>query len=263
MITNEVLSAYIDGELAPEEMARVRDAVAGDELLAARLRHFRRVDRLLTEFSLGIDAEPLPPAVLALLAPPRVDTDAGASNEVGAAELPFARRPRRWVAGVLALAASLVLAVAIGLQLDARRGVETGFDGLVRTGSVAPSSPLYHALEDVPSDEAYAAASDAGVEITPVLSFVSTQQEYCREFRVDADARAARGVACRRNDRWETLKVVAAEARIGGTAHYATATAETDEDFDTFVDGLVADAPLGADAEARALRNRWKATKPR
>ena len=262
MITNEMLSAYIDGELAPQEMQRVGEAIAADELLAARLRQFRRVDRLLTEFSSAIDAQPVPPAVLALLAPPCADADVPGSSEPAAAVLPFARRALRRGAGALALAASLVLAVAIVLQFDARDGAPSGFDEIVRAGAVEASSPLHHALEDVRSDEAYAAASATGVEITPVLSFVSTRHEYCREFRVDAGARAARGLACRRDDRWETLKVVAAEAR-GSDAHYATATAETDEDFENFVDGLVADAPLGADAEARALRNRWKATKPR
>jgi len=254
MITNDMLSAYIDGELAPEEMERVARAIAADELLAARLVQFRRVDRLLTEFSSAIDAQPLPPAVLALLEPPCADAGVPARSEPGAVVLPFARRHRR--AGALALAASLVLAVAIVLQFDARDSAPPGFEEIVRAGAVVPSSPLHHVLEDLRSDQAFAVASGAGVEITPVLSFVSTRQEYCREFRVDAGARAARGVACRRDERWETLKVVGAEAR-GSDAHYATATAETDEGFDAFVDGLLADVPLGADAEARALHGGW------
>jgi len=90
-----------------------------------------------------------------------------------------------------------------------------------------------------------------------VLSFVSTRQEYCREFRVDAEVRAARGLACRRGDRWETLRIVPTEGRSDGDTHYATATGGGNEDFDAFVDALVADEPLGADAEARALRNGW------
>jgi hypothetical protein len=256
MITNEMLSAYIDGELAPQERERVREAIAADELLAARLRQFRRVDRLLAEFSSAIDAEPVPPAVLALLNPPCADADAAGSTAPKAVVLPFARRPLHRRAGALALAASLVLAVAIVLQFNPRDGAESGFDEMVRVGAVVPASPLHHALEDMRSDEAYAVGGGTGIGITPVLSFVSTRQEYCREFRVDAGARAARGVACRRADRWETLKVVAAEAR-GSDTHYATATAEVDEDFDAFVDGLVADAPLGADAEARALQSGW------
>ncbi len=256
MITNDMLSAYIDGELAPEEMERVARAIAADELLAARLVQFRRVDRLLTEFSSAIDAQPLPPAVLALLEPPCADDDAAARAAPRAVVLPLTRRPLHRRAAALALAASLVMAVAVVLQFDARDGAPTGFDELVRAGAVVPSSPLQHVLEEVPSDEAYAVAGGTGVKITPVLSFVSRGQEYCREFRVDAGARAARGVACRRDERWETLKVVAAEAR-GSDAHYATATAETDEDFDAFVDGLVADEPLGADAEARALHGGW------
>ena len=257
MITNEMLSAYSDGELAPEEMERVREAIAEDELLAARLQQFRRIDRLLTEFSSSIDAEPVPPAVLALLNPTGVDAGAPASSEPGPVVLPSARPPLGRRAAALALAATVVMAVAIVLQLDSRDDAERGFDEIVRAGAVAPSSPLHHALEDVPSDETYALASGTGVEITPVLSFVSTRQEYCREFRVDAEARAARGLACRRSDRWETLKVVTTEGRSGETTHYATATAGGDEGFDAFVDALVADEPLGADAEARALRNGW------
>ena len=255
MLTNEMLSAYIDGELAPEEMERVRDAIAADELLAARLRQLRRVDRLLTEFSNTIDAEPLPPAVLALLTPPRADAHAPEKGEPGVAMMPVARRPLHRGAGALALAASAVLALAIVFQLDSRDGREAGFEEIVRTGAIAPSSALHHALEGARSDEPYAANGN-DVEITPVLSFMSTRQEYCREFRVDAGIRAARGLACRRNERWETLRVVAAEVR-GSDAHYATATAETDEDFDNFVDGLVADAPLDAKAETRALQSGW------
>lgn len=130
MITNEMLSAYIDGELAPEEMERVARAIAADELLAARLVQFRRVDRLLTEFSSAIDAQPLPPAVLALLEPPCADAGVPARSEPGAVVLPFARRHRR--AGALALAASLVLAVAIVLQFDARDSAPPGFEEIVR-----------------------------------------------------------------------------------------------------------------------------------
>ena len=84
MITNEMLSAYIDGELAPEEMERVARAIAADELLAARLVQFRRVDRLLTEFSSAIDAQPLPPAVLALLEPPCADAGVPARSSTRA-----------------------------------------------------------------------------------------------------------------------------------------------------------------------------------
>ena len=93
MITNDMLSAYIDGELAPEEMERVARAIAADELLAARLEQFRRVDRLLTEFSSAIDAQPLPPAVLALLEPPCADDDAAARAAPRAVVLPLTRRP--------------------------------------------------------------------------------------------------------------------------------------------------------------------------
>ena len=67
MISNEILSAYIDGELPAGEMQRVRDAISGDEVLAARYRQFARVDQLIVDFCGDIDKEPLPAAVLGLL----------------------------------------------------------------------------------------------------------------------------------------------------------------------------------------------------
>lgn len=255
MISNEVLSAYIDGELPPEETERVRTALAEDELLAARLRQLGNVDRLLVEFSSGIDGRPLPQGVLALLEQPIAEP---ATAGGGGAVVEFPRPHRRWQTGFLALAASVVLAVAVGVQLELRdRGV-ADFDRLARTGAVDASGPLHRALEQLPSDETWAVATDDHLAITPVLSFVSTGQQYCREFRVDADERAARGVACRRDDHWETLRVTAVAAGDAGAENYETATGSSDAGFDAFVDSLAADAPLDADSESQLLRNGWR-----
>lgn len=249
MISDEILSAYIDGELGQEDQERVRTAIAADEALAARLRCLSHVDELLAEFSSTIDARPLPADVLTLLHAPRPD------NVV---RLP--RRSRGWAIG--ALAAGFVLAVAIGMQLDTRDEHGGAFDDIARVGPVEPASVLHLALEEVLSDTAHAAADEPALTVTPVLSFVSTQQQFCREFRVDAGSRAARGLACRRDGRWEALKVIGVGAANDGSSDYATATAATDADFDAFVDALVADAPLGTDAEARLLREGWSPIRP-
>ena len=161
MISDEQLSAYIDGELPPEEMARVRAAIAADPALAARARQFERVDALLAEFSSGIDAEPLPEAVLALLGAPQAEAaDAGGAATVIA--MPARGAPRYRIAGGLALAASLVLAVAIGVQFGSRGGADARFERIARTGAIPDASPLHQALESVPSDETYAAAGEPG-----------------------------------------------------------------------------------------------------
>ncbi len=261
MISDEQLSAYIDGELPPGEMARVRAALAADPALAARAQQFARVDALLAEFSSGIDAEPLPEAVLALLGAPQAEA-ADAGGAAGAATviaMPARGAPRYRIAAGLALAASLVLAVAIGVQFGSRGAADARFERIARTGAIPGESPLHQALESVPSDETYAAAGEPGIAITPVLSFVSGAREYCREFRVDGETRAARGVACRRADRWVTLKLAAAAAGGNATGQYETATAGTDADFDRFVDSLIAETPLDAAAESALLRRGWRA----
>lgn len=258
MISDEQLSAYIDGELPPGEMARVRAALAADPALAARARQFERVDALLAEFSSGIDAEPLPEAVIALLGAPQAEA-AEADGAATVIAMPARGAPRYRIAAGLALAASLVLAVAIGVQFGPRGGADARFERIARAGAIPDASPLHQALESVPSDETYAAAGEPGIAITPVLSFVSGAREYCREFRVDGETRAARGVACRRADRWVTLKLAAAAAGGNAVGEYETATAGTDADFDRFVDSLIAETPLDAAAESALLRRGWRA----
>ncbi|MCG8440516.1 MAG: zf-HC2 domain-containing protein, partial [Caulobacterales bacterium] len=115
-ITDEELSAYLDGEVPPERAAELRAALQSDAELASRFASLRAADKLVQEAYDAIFEEPVPPDVLELLEPARTRRRS-----------PFARvretaRGVRaasvgWATG-LATAAALVVGVGLGVFLS-------------------------------------------------------------------------------------------------------------------------------------------------
>ena len=113
--TDRELSAYVDGELPQPDVARVASAVAGDPVIAARVATLTRLKSALA----GL-AEEARPAIM----PPR----------------------SRRTAGMLALAASIGLVLAVGVwMLTGLLGDDDGWYDDARAGHIAwaqtPSSP--------------------------------------------------------------------------------------------------------------------------
>jgi hypothetical protein len=167
------------------------------------------------------------------------------------------RRSRNWRLPV-ALAASLLVAVLAGMRIGSRDSTGDRFDTLVAVGQVPVASSLAQALEHVASDHSQVADPQSGLRITPQLSFVSAREGVCREFRLDAAERAARGLACRNEGGWRTLRVTAAAVRSGGGDGFETASIDGDTGFDAFVDALIDTAPLGPEEETRLMQNGWR-----
>ena len=110
--SDEILMAFADGELSEDEAAAVRDAMAGDSDLAARVGRFRYVRQALRATYDSVAQEPIPERFCALLGeialnepdPPRVSPPAAASAPVAdiaaarAARAPRVFTPPVWAA---------------------------------------------------------------------------------------------------------------------------------------------------------------------
>ena len=133
------IQAYVDGQLAPGQVAGVEAAIERDADLAARISAMRTQNVLLRDALDPVLAEPIPGHLLAAAAPPEA----------------HARHFRRALAPSLGLAASLVVGVGLGWLLrDAlieRAGTPTSF---------ARQAAFAHAL--------YAADANRPVEIWAV-----------------------------------------------------------------------------------------------
>lgn len=269
-ITDHELQAYVDGELAPADAARVEAACAAEPELAARLDHERRLrDRVRGAFD-GVIDEPVPDRLAALL---RSSADEDASVSAGVISLPRRATPGRADDGSVrptagatasatapdaarrmatpssrprarggwpayALAASLA-ALAVSLWLRPAAGpVAVDGGGLVARGALARA--LDDALASAPSDTG---------EVAIGQSFRAADGRVCRSF-VQRDGAVA-GLACRDVDRWLLPVVATTQAESDGELRQASSgmPPEVQDAIDARLQGDVFDA-----AQERAAR---------
>lgn len=251
-IADELLSAWLDDELAPAERARVDAALAAQPALAARLQQLRLANELTRRHAGAIDQLPLRPALQALLAQAPEASAAAASaepsaNGSGATILPLrARITRQWQQlnqNTLALAASLVLAVGLSVGVM-QRNTDNAQDGFALHAAL---------LEQVASGDTLQIGATS---LSPRFSFRATDGNWCRVYHVDEASQSLDNIACREGDAWTLQVSVPAPQQDAGV--YVPATSDA-AGLDAELDRLMQGAPLALDTEARLLREGWQA----
>lgn len=167
MLNDELIGAFLDGELDADQRADVEDKLRRDNGAATRLRRMHAADALLKR-GLAPEVQSEPDAIAAMIL-------RGEQK----------RAWRNWGARVAAVAAALVLGVLIGRIVD-------------------EAAPM-HAVYEIPADHARLLntlssgrvyESDFGI-FEVVLSLQSEAGEFCRQFRLTRDQHSADVLACR------------------------------------------------------------------
>jgi hypothetical protein len=247
---DEALSALLDGALPAEDAERLRQRLAREPALKARLDALEKADTAVRSAYMDVVDEPLPARVLELFGA------GGCGGHGNVVELP-ARKPSRVFTLPLAAAAGIALTIglSLGIVLGSRTLAPDGMASITSSGVVAPGTELYEVFESVPSAETRALA--AQVSATPRLTFGTADGGYCRQ----VDLTSARGrtetLACRRDGGWR-LEVVSfaaeAETRPGGLYRPASGPSTP---IDTAIDALIDGSPLGAAAERALIGREW------
>ena len=236
-IDDDMLMAFVDGELDEVNRARVERAVAEDPALQARLEQQRRLrDRLAAHYGPVVEEE-VPERFRALL-------------EANIVTFPAARpRPARPLWQTLtALAATLVLGLAIGRTLLAPGG--SGPFG-VQGGTMVAQGDLATALD---TQLASAQAQDAPTRIG--VTFARGDGRPCRTF----DSQAAAGIACRGDNGWQVMMTAAGSGgqrtdyRQAGSGNVLVQQAAQE---------MMAGEPYDDAAERRARDSGWRSSAPR
>ena len=149
MITDDMLSAFLDNALSAGDMERVRDAMAQDLAVADRLAELAQVDMVVKKAADVATRRPLPAAVVHLLGQHSMDATHGNNTkhtQVTRKELPFAdterqfdgsatlkhigMRPTKRKSWTFPLAIAASLAVVAGLsffQLDSKESQQSSY----------------------------------------------------------------------------------------------------------------------------------------
>jgi hypothetical protein len=234
-VTDEMLIAYVDGELGPQESAAVEAAVAADAALAERLARHRSLAQAVKGAYADVAAEPVPTRLLAAANPGKI------------ASLDAARQRRatpdwgRWGT----VAAGIAAGLAVGLTLPDGRAPLVG-------GDMRAHGQLASALE---AQLASAPPRD-GALVRVGLTFRDADRRYCRTFTVTRGEGPA-GLACRGDDGW-TVRMAVAQAGPQAAGDYRTAAAETPPEVIAAAEALMQGEPLDAQAEAAARAAGWR-----
>lgn len=216
-LTDEVLSAFLDGELPEADMQTIRNLLVDDPSLGERLADLAAVDRAVAEHYGVIDEQALPEAVSELLKP----ESATAATVVA---FPYWRRARQGLQRRAGTAVAAALALGFGLAQF--------WDG-APVDSNADWQQVAEALETTPSGKTRILETDT--ELTPRLTFTNHAGEFCRQFLLQEQSKASEKIACR------------SSAETAGWVEMATVTVpkvESDNRYQTASGGSVLDGVL-------------------
>ncbi|MFQ5347794.1 MAG: hypothetical protein ACE5ED_08115 [Rhodothalassiaceae bacterium] len=256
-ITDEMVVAYVDGELDAETRQCVRAAAAADREVAARIERYRQVRARLADAFRPIAETPAPPRLRALV---EAGTAKDGSEVAGAAiDIATARRRRqerrparlsdwrrvaRWG---MALAASLLLGILIG------QVAIVGDEGAGGTGGgilIADSALARHLDEDLSGGE-------GATRI--LLSFRARDGRICRVFE-RGDGERQQGIACHAGKAWAlvALATAAPPPSAAGGPYRPAGAAALPPPIERKLGELMAGDPLGRADEERLRARGWK-----
>jgi len=249
-VSDEMLMAYVDGELDDAARAAVEAAVAADPVLARRVVQQQALSEKLRATFDRVLAEPVPERLI----------DTARSAPMGGAQVAdlgarrAARadaRERRWALPQwAAMAASLVLGVFVGWAWLS--GPDQRSEMLAtREGRLVAEGELAQAL-----DQQLASQRTAEASVQVGVSFRDQANDYCRTF-VLRDGVA--GLACHKDLAWQVRALAqGSEARGGESGQMRMAGVSLPPAIVMAIQGSIAGEPLDADAEAAAQRAGWK-----
>lgn len=235
-ITDEMLSAFLDAALPEAQMAEIREQLLQSDQLTARLAELAMVDSLVLQHYQQIDLQPMPEAVLDLL-----DTTKQSAPTPSAQLLafPWWRRAQQQLQQHAAAVACIALFAGYGLSQ---------LSGSPEDSTLALSQQQVQLLNSAVSGQSYPLS--ATEQLTPQLSFINQQGDFCRQYQLQSQSQLTQSIACRQQDKWQPVASFSLPLSAG-SGQYQTATAVGA--LDPVLDQLMLGPALTAADEQRFL----------
>lgn len=240
MVDDEKFFAWLDGELPPEEAARVEAEVSADPRMSRLADEHRAMAVGLRNAFADIEAQPVPRRLEHV-----VDRDDKIASLAEARAVRAARKPPSIWVQMGALAATLAVGVFAGNMMTGMsiRGssspIESEAGRLVASADL--ENALYARLASMPAD--------SGPRIG--LTFRDKSGAVCRTFQ----DQSASGLACREGGDWRIRSLF--QASEGQTTDYRMASGQ-DPQLMEAVEASMDGEPFDAAQEKAALKRDWR-----
>lgn len=247
---DEILGAYLDGELPEEQASGLAERLAREPRLRSRLEALRGADDATRAVFANLDEVPIPASVLGLF-------DAG-SRKATADIVPFPRRiVQSFTSMPVAIAASVALLAGFLVRDFLRDTPEpSGHFDLYEARVIDRETGLHDLLEHGISAEKRVLSNAASGRV--LLTFEDGSGDFCRQLEIEAGERSGQGVACRRGRNWQ-IEAFAFTGPRSAAGAYRMASGETPKAIESTIDALIGRGdPLGPDEEKLIISNSWK-----
>lgn len=234
IVDDDNFFAWLDGELEPEEAARVAAEVQASPDLTARAEQHRAMQRRLGQAFDPITAAPVPDRLLAALRQQPDVVDLAAARRVREART--LKPLPQWAA----IAATLAVGIFVGTAIPERNVSPVAVEG----GKVYAAAALDQALS------AQLASAPTG-DVRIGMTFRDRSGAICRTF----SEASASGLACRSDGRWQVRGLFAAPEGQGGSYRMAGGV---DPNLAALVDSTIAGEPFDAAQERSAREKGWR-----
>ncbi len=269
VLNDEILMAFVDGELSPEQEEEVCQLLAEDPAAQDTLAAMAKSRDLLRKAFTHVLEEPVPAKLLEAI---RLTAQ---QEEEDIASPPAAKQTRiaqftpkpalRWAAAITLIVGGMAAYLSSGYLRDGEIG---------SAPVAAVDTFLDEALEQTVSGTVFTRAADARPgdtaqqrEIMPRLSFRDHQGRFCREYEEQLAGSSATtshlGVACRENGHWQPLDLAGYQGRelpkqASPSGHYVPAMGEEESgNLDSLIDTLMQGSPLSPAEESSLIENKW------
>jgi len=234
MVEEEKFFAWLDGELSPEEAARVEATVAADPALSRRVEEHRALSGTLCGAFGAVASAPVPERISAAMRQDNVVDFAEARAERGARKVPI------WTQ-MAALAATLAVGIFTGNMLipGPSGPIHTEGGRLVAGGELEKA--LYAQLASAPAER--------GARIG--ITYRDKSGAICRTFQDES----ASGLACREGGDWRIRGLF--QGSEGQVFDYRMASGADPRLMD-MIDESIAGEPFDAGQEQAARASDWK-----
>lgn len=251
---DELLCAYLDGELTEDQRRTVEQTLADDSALAQRLEQLRGADQAFLEEIDAVSDAPMSDGLAALAA--QLNADTGEDKVVSISEHKSWQKRLRDHRALAACAAMLSGVLATQVTVSS---LQVASNEPASPGVLMASSELFDVIETGASGVQVSVSGDQAA--TPQMTFLVEDKTPCRVVDVVDAQRAGRLVACRSENVWNVQ--IASYRAVADTPDGPFVTASgPDPVIEAYLDQVMTSQPLDLEQESRAMADGWRGNLP-